>query len=83
MEGTLSVKQYSCHGGTITASADCEMIEVMEQNRELIHDTKHHFLVVQKEHLKNEEYENLQKYIKQISDEFQRTVPCSIQELKS
>ena len=52
----------------------CEMIEVMEQNRELIHDTKHHFLVVQ-EYLKNEEYENLQKYIKQISDEFQRTVP--------
>lgn len=52
----------------------CEMVEVMEQNRELIHDTKHHFLVVQ-EYLKNEEYENLQKYIKQISDEFQRTVP--------
>ena len=52
----------------------CEMIEVMEQNRELIHDTKHHFLVVQ-EYLKNEEYENLQKYVKQISDEFQRTVP--------
>lgn len=52
----------------------CEMVEVMEQNRELIHDTKYHFLVVQ-EYLKNEEYENLQKYIKQISDEFQRTVP--------
>lgn len=52
----------------------CEMIEVMEQNRELIHDTKHHFLIVQ-EYLKNEEYENLQKYVKQISDEFQRTVP--------
>ena len=52
----------------------CEMVEVMQQNRELIHDTKHHFLVVQ-EYLKNEEYENLQKYIKQISDEFQRTVP--------
>ena len=52
----------------------CEMVEVMEQNRELIHDTKHHFLVVQ-EYLKNEEYENLQKYVKQISDEFQRTVP--------
>ena len=52
----------------------CEMIEVMEQNQELIHDTKHHFLIVQ-EYLKNEEYENLQKYVKQISDEFQRTVP--------
>ena len=52
----------------------CEMVEVMEQNRELIHDTKHHFLVIQ-EYLKNEEYENLQKYVKQISDEFQRTVP--------
>lgn len=52
----------------------CEMVEVMEQNRELIHDTKHHFLVVQ-EYLKNEEYDNLQKYVKQISDEFQRTVP--------
>lgn len=52
----------------------CEMIEVMEQNRELIHDTKHHFLIVQ-EYLKNEEYENLQKYVKQVSDEFQRTVP--------
>lgn len=51
-----------------------EMIEVMEQNQELIHDTKHHFLIVQ-EYLKNEEYENLQKYVKQISDEFQRTVP--------
>ena len=52
----------------------CEMVEVMEQNRELIHDTKHHFLVVQ-EYLKNEEYGNLQKYVTQISDEFQRTVP--------
>ncbi len=52
----------------------CEMVDIMEQNRELIHDTKHHFLVVQ-EYLKNEEYENLQKYVKQISDEFQRTVP--------
>ena len=52
----------------------CEMVEVMEQNRELIHDTKHHFLVVQ-EYLKNEEYDNLQKYVKKISDEFQRTVP--------
>ena len=52
----------------------CEMIEVMEQNQELIHDTKHHFLIVQ-EYLKNEEYENLQKFVKQISDEFQRTVP--------
>lgn len=52
----------------------CEMIEVMEQNQELIHDTKHHFLIVQ-EYLKNEEYENLQKYVKQINDEFQRTVP--------
>lgn len=52
----------------------CEMVEVMEHNRELIHDTKHHFLVIQ-EYLKNEEYENLQKYVKQISDEFQRTVP--------
>lgn len=52
----------------------CEMVEVMEHNRELIHDTKHHFLIVQ-EYLKNEEYENLQKYVKQISDEFQRTVP--------
>ena len=27
------------------------------------------------EYLKNEEYENLQKYVQQISDEFQRTVP--------
>lgn len=52
----------------------CEMVEVMEQNRELIHDTKHHFLVVQ-EYLKNEEYGNLQKYVTKISDEFQRTVP--------
>ena len=52
----------------------CEMVDVMEHNRELIHDTKHHFLIVQ-EYLKNEEYENLQKYVKQISDEFQRTVP--------
>lgn len=52
----------------------CEMVEVMERNRELIHDTKHHFLVVQ-EYLKNEEYGNLQKYVTQISDEFQRTVP--------
>lgn len=52
----------------------CEMLDVMEHNRELIHDTKHHFLVVQ-EYLKNEEYENLQKYVKQVSEEFQRTVP--------
>lgn len=52
----------------------CEMVEVMEQNRELIHDTKHHFLVIQ-EYIKNKEYDNLQKYVKQISDEFQRTVP--------
>lgn len=52
----------------------CEMVEVMEENRELIHDTKHHFLVVQ-EYLKNGEYDNLQKYVKKISDEFQSTVP--------
>lgn len=52
----------------------CEMLDVMEHNRELIHDTKHHFLVVQ-EYLKNEEYDNLQKYVRQMSEEFQSTVP--------
>mgnify|MGYP004594788813 CR=1 FL=1 len=52
----------------------CEMIEIMDKNRELIHDTKHHFLVIQ-EYLKNEEYDNLQKYVRQISNEFQRTIP--------
>lgn len=52
----------------------CEMIEIMDKNRELIHDTKHHFLAIQ-EYLKNEEYGNLQKYVRQISNEFQRTIP--------
>ena len=58
----------------VAASKILRMLDVMEHNRELIHDTKHHFLVVQ-EYLKNEEYENLQKYVKQVSEEFQRTVP--------
>ena len=40
----------------------CEMVEVMEQNRELIHDTKHHFLVVQ-EYLKNILYYTARRWI--------------------
>lgn len=51
-----------------------ELKETLDRNRELVHDTKNHYLVIQ-EYLENEEYEKLQNYVKQVSSDFVKANP--------
>ena len=37
----------------------------IEQNKELVHDTKNHYLVIS-EYVKNQEYEKLENYVDEI-----------------
>lgn len=41
----------------------------IEQNKELVHDTKNHYLVIS-EYVKNQEYEKLENYVDKIRRNF-------------
>lgn len=51
-----------------------EMNAAIEQNKELVHDTKNHFLVIS-EYVKNQEYEKLEKYVDEIRENFVKINP--------
>ena len=51
-----------------------EMNAAIEQNKELVHDTKNHYLVIS-EYVKNQEYEKLEKYVDEIRENFVKINP--------
>lgn len=51
-----------------------EMNSAIEQNKELVHDTKNHYLVIS-EYVKNQEYEKLEKYVDEIRENFVKINP--------
>lgn len=46
----------------------------IEQNKELVHDTKNHYLVIS-EYVKNQEYEKLENYVDEIRRNFVKINP--------
>ena len=51
-----------------------ELNTAVNRNRELVHDTKNHYLVIS-EYVRNKEYEKLNKYLEDIKNDFVRTAP--------